>query len=969
MRGGSVFVTSEKILQTSELTDKRNKFNLIVILDENNKAEGDFFWDDGDSVDSIHRNEYNYVTFSAKNHSLSIQTHKDGYKVEKFMRSIHVYGVTEHTQRVTVNGQEAKFAYFDKENWLIIFYEGTLFSSYFVNSTFHLPTCFFPNDYEGYKIEAVTKDTQKIIVKLRRVTHSGLPRDIINVTVNIEAVSGTLCRIRVTDSNNNRFEPKLPKLNIPEMSTPMQYSFDLNPSGILSVTAKSTGNQIFVTDLRRLIFSDQFIQLESKLPSKYLYGLGEHKDSFRKIADWKVYTMMNFDHSPTFNSALYGSHPFYLTLDENSAQSSGIFIFNTNPMDIGLTPAPSIVYRPIGGILDLFVFVGNSPDLVVSDYIKLIGLPSMPPLWGLGFQLCRWGYNSLDKTIQVWSNTRNAKIPFDVQWNDIDYMDSQNDFTYNQNSYAGLPEFVDLIHKLGMHYVMIIDPGISAGEKPGTYLPYEEGKEMDIFIKNSTGQILIGRVWNKSGKTVFPDFTNPNATEYWFRQLYRFHSQVAFDGAWIDMNEISDFVDGSLYGCPNNELENPPYVPGNQKLQKNGLCMSAKHYAGVQYNVHNLYSTYQTKVTNEVLKKLRDNKRPFIISRSTFSGQGHFGGHWSGDVSSTFEDMAYSIPCIKLIIKLFFNFETLSCIAILNFNMFGTPLVGADICGFGGDTTVELCARWMALGAFYPFSRNHNANGQIDQDPVSLGPTVVKASINALQLRYEFLPYLYTLFYRAHIFGETVARPLFFVYPNDQIARKIETQFMWGSGLMIAPVLQANVREIDVYLPAGHWYHMLTNKLIKSSGEFMKFSAPIDAINVFMRESSVFVVAEPTLQTSELADKAIRFNLVAILDENNNAEGDFFWDDGDSVDSIETNEYNYVTFSVPQNNSLSIVTHNYGYEVEKLLELIHIFGVTEQPHRVTINGNDTKFMYFNDENRLTIFNGGIIFSKYLIVWQ
>ncbi|RWS18913.1 Lysosomal alpha-glucosidase-like protein, partial [Leptotrombidium deliense] len=255
--------------------------------------------------------------------------------------------------------------------------------------------------------------------------------------------------------------------------------------------------------------------------------------------------------------------------------------------------------------------------------------------------------------MKVWNNTRNAKIPFDVQWNDIDYMDNLNDFTYDKTTYSGLPEFVELIHKVGMHYVMIIDPGVSGGEKSGTYPPYDEGMKMDIFIKNSTGQVLIGRVWNKSGKTVFPDFTNPNATEYWFRQLKRFHSQVAFDGAWLDMNEISNYVDGSFYGCPKNEFENPPYVPGNQKLQKGSLCMSAKHYVGVQYNVHNLYSTYETKVTNEALKKLRNNKRPFIISRSTFSGQGHFGGHWSGDIFSNFVDMRYSIPCNKLIFSKF----------------------------------------------------------------------------------------------------------------------------------------------------------------------------------------------------------------------------------------------------------------------------------------------------------------------------
>ncbi|RWS19655.1 lysosomal alpha-glucosidase-like protein, partial [Leptotrombidium deliense] len=343
------------------------------------------------------------------------------------------------------------------------------------NSTFQLPSCFFPNDYEGYKIEAVTKDVEKLNIRLKRIKASGFPRDIINAIVDVETVSATFCRIRITDAKNKRFEPDLPKLNIPKLKTPLQYSFDVNESGNLFVTSNATGKNVFATDLRRLIFSDQFIQLESKLPSKYLYGLGEHKDLFRKTADWKVYTMFNRDQYPIFDSALYGSHPFYLTLDDSSAQSSGIFIFNTNPMDIALTPAPSIVYRPIGGILDLFVFVGQSPDSVVSDYIKLIGLPPMPPMWGLGFHLCRFGYNSVQRTMEIWNNTRNAKIPFDVQWNDIDYMEKHNDFTYNKTSFADLPEFVDQIHKVGMHYVMIVDPGISAGENPNTYPPYDDG--------------------------------------------------------------------------------------------------------------------------------------------------------------------------------------------------------------------------------------------------------------------------------------------------------------------------------------------------------------------------------------------------------------------------------------------------------------------------------------------------------------
>jgi len=123
-------------------------------------------------------------------------------------------------------------------------------------------------------------------------------------------------------------------------------------------------------------------------------------------------------------------------------------------------------------------------------------------------------------------------------------------------------------------------------------------------------------------------------------------------------------------------------------------------------------------------------------------------------------------------------------------------MVGADICGFNGNTTVELCSRWQELGAFYPFSRNHNSDDDMDQDPASLGPVVIAAAKNSLEKRYALLPYLYTLFFKAHIYGDTVVRPLFFEFPNDAISYEIETQFLWGSGLMIVPTLYENATSV-----------------------------------------------------------------------------------------------------------------------------------------------------------------------------
>ncbi len=116
--------------------------------------------------------------------------------------------------------------------------------------------------------------------------------------------------------------------------------------------------------------------------------------------------------------------------------------------------------------------------------------------------------------------------------------------------------------------------------------------------------------------------------------------------------------------------------------------------------------------------------------------------------------------------------------------------------GFNGNATIQLCARWHELGAFYPFSRNHNSYGEKDQDPASLGPIVIEAAKKALETRYSLLPYLYTLFFRAHTYGDTVVRPLFFEFLTDPTSYEIETQFLWGSALMIVPTLYENATSV-----------------------------------------------------------------------------------------------------------------------------------------------------------------------------
>ena len=219
------------------------------------------------------------------------------------------------------------------------------------------------------------------------------------------------------------------------------------------------------------------------------------------------------------------------------------------------------------------------------------------------------------------------------------------------------------------------------------------------------------------------------------------------------------------------------------------------------------------RVTYGVLEQLFPKKRPFLVSRSTFAGSGQYASHWTGDVFSDWGSMRMSL------------------IQMINFNIFGIPMIGADICGFGGDSSEELCVRWSQLGAFYPFSRNHNAKGARDQDPAAWSPRATAAIKDALQLRYYLLPYIYSLFFRAHLNGSTVIRALSFEYPDDMGTHAIKEQFMLGSCILVTPVLYEGRTGVTGYVPQGDWINLSNGQRISSHGQHIHFKAPLNVIS------------------------------------------------------------------------------------------------------------------------------------------
>ena len=276
------------------------------------------------------------------------------------------------------------------------------------------------------------------------------------------------------------------------------------------------------------------------------------------------------------------------------------------------------------------------------------------------------------------------------------------------------------------------------------------------------------------GASLFPDFCR-TATRRWWGDLHAGLLAVGVDGIWCDMNEPA-IVDRPFEEPGSTALSIPLDAPQGDDAE---TCHA---------EAHNLYGTLMARATYEGLQRLRPQRRPWVLTRSASIGAQRWAVSWMGDNASTWEDLRTSLP------------------QLASMGLSGSPHVGVDIGGFYGACDGELFARWIELGAFYPFMRAHAYYGSPPQEPWAFGDEVEAVARTAIERRYRFLPYLYTLAHRAHRTGEPILRPLLYDFPQATELHGIEDQLMVGPLLMIAPVCEPGVNERAVHLPPGAWY-------------------------------------------------------------------------------------------------------------------------------------------------------------------
>ena len=369
------------------------------------------------------------------------------------------------------------------------------------------------------------------------------------------------------------------------------------------------------------------------------------------------------------------------------------------------------------------------------------------------------------------------------------------------------------------------------------------------------------------------------------------------------MNEPSNFIDGYNYtfndlpmDYKSFSLNFPRYMinnGGNEvPIYRKTVPMDAETALGNSYQTHNMYGLFESIVTYKAMLALDHQNRPFLLTRSTFPGSGNWTATWLGDNISTFPQMALSIS------------------GVLQYGLIGLPISGPDICGFLGDVTEELCVRWMALGAFYPFARNHNSiDSKIDQEPFRW-KSVAGVSRKYLKLRYSLLPFFYTLMHTAHEKGWPIWRPIFFYDNSTAEALDICDQFFVGRELLISPVLTQSTVEMNLRLPAGEWYEWESFNFIKSSKSIkILYKTPLDFIPIHLQAGSILIMQDPKLTMFET--RQTNFTIMIALDSDGQATGEFYWDDGVSL-NVDNEYIDLVIEAKVVDNSLLRIKHS-GY--------------------------------------------------------
>ena len=500
-------------------------------------------------------------------------------------------------------------------------------------------------------------------------------------------------------------------------------------------------------------------------PGERFIGLGEKTGNLDRAGN--AYTNWNSDvyGYSVSQDPLYSTIPFYIGIHDSLAY--GIFLDNSYRSDFnfGASNDRFSSFTAAGGEMNYYLLYQPTVAGIIREYTSLTGRMPLPPLWSLGYQQNRYSYYPDREVMRIARTLRDLKIPADGITLDIHYMDHYKLFTWDAQRFPNPKAMTAELAKMGFKTTVIVDPGVKV-EKG--YPAYESGKAADLFLKYPDGQYYTGQVW--PGWCHFPDFTSEKGRSWWRQQVRSFiDSGVA--GIWNDMNEWSSW---------------------GQKAPDN-ILFDYDGHPTTHLQGHNVFGLEMVRSSYEGARAALQ-KRPFILSRSGYAGLQRYAAIWTGDNRAEDDHM---LAGVRLLTSL---------------GVSGVAFTGMDIGGFTGNPPPGLYNRWMQLGAFIPYFRNHTALNSRAAEPWVFGEDILDNTRRYISARYTLLPYIYSAFREASLDGMPVARSLAINYTYDSLVYdpRYQNEYLFGDDLLVMPQVSGTT-STKIYLPQGEWYDAYTD--------------------------------------------------------------------------------------------------------------------------------------------------------------
>jgi alpha-glucosidase len=549
----------------------------------------------------------------------------------------------------------------------------------------------------------------------------------------------------------------------------------INPSSLGLVVEDRAGKLISADTPNPIKLDGPSFTLRKAMPiDEHYFGLGDKTGAMDRrgysYVDWNTDA---FGFSPS-TDPIYKSVPFLVAVGGKGG-SYGLFLDNSwrTWFDFGHREDGVLALGGPHGPIDYYLIAGPTTGEVVRRYTDLTGHAPLAPKWALGYQQSRYSYGSAAEVRGIAERLRKDRVPTDVLWLDIGYLDKNTPFTVDKQQFPDLPGLIADMGKQGLKVVTITDLHVAANRPRGSYAPYDSGSARNAFVHNADGSVYVAPVW--PGPSVFPDFTVAKTRDWW-GCLFKQQVLDGVAGSWNDMNEPA------IFDTPTKTM---PLDTVHRIATDDFATRNASHA-----EIHNVYGMENTRATYDGLRRLSPDERPFVMTRASYAGGQKYAVTWTGDNSATWDHLKLSVQ------------------QIVNLGLSGFSYSAADVSGFAGGPSADLLTRWFEIGSFYPVFRDHSATGTPRVEPWVDGPAHLAIRRRFIEERYRLIPYFYALADQNARLGDPILRPVFYDYPG---ALKSSCDQSWtftlGKALLIAPPPSPeSPQSYDVCLPAGGWY-------------------------------------------------------------------------------------------------------------------------------------------------------------------